>query len=110
MLDRTPSRAVGVLLALVAPVGVAQSYLGLPLRGAVWLGACVLVAIGVPLLAPRVGIGPTVVLIMMGLPWLAAFIDVLRLPRSRYGPTNAGALVATLVGGFVAFIGVAVAM
>jgi signal peptidase I len=107
MASRDPNRVVGALLAFVAPPGVGHAYLGLPVRGAVWLGACTLVGIGVPAALPAIygAGGGTVALVVLiatlALPWLGPLVDVLVLPRKRFGEPRMSALIVMLCVGVV---------
>jgi signal peptidase I len=107
MSDRAPSRAVAAVLAFFLPPGVGHAYVGLPRRGAAWLGLSALVVLGVSALTPAIGAllgnGLAYVLLLAALafPWLGPFIDVLTLRRARFGPTRTAALLALLVGGLV---------
>jgi signal peptidase I len=105
MPDLAPNRAVAALLAFVAPPGVGHAYLGLPVRGAIWAGVCLVFGLAVPAaLGGALGGGATLVLVMLGvvLPWVGPTADVLFLPRSRFRETQMTPLILLLVGGAVA--------
>jgi signal peptidase I len=115
MPDRVPSRAVGALLALVLPPGVGHAYLGLTRRGALWLGVCSVLGLGVPASMGALGgaLGDRaalfVVLAVMALPWIGPVVDVLLLRRERFGETRMTALVLFLAGGTIVALAARVA-
>jgi len=102
--ERQPSRAVAALLALVAPPGVAHAYLGMPLRGAVWLAARLLVAIAAIALGPSLGLGPWGVLVVIAVPSLGQLADVTLVPRRLIGKAHGGAIAAFFGAAFVLFV------
>jgi signal peptidase I len=81
----------------------------------VWLGACILVGIGVPAALPAIGgaLGGGAALVVLvaalALPWLGPLIDLLVLPRKRLGEPRLAAVIALLAVGLVAGIGTLVA-
>src|SRR5579859_840206 len=106
MPEPKPSRAVAAVLALVAPPGVAHAYLGMPLRGVVWLAARLLLAIGAMALGPSLGLGPWGVVGAIVVPWLAMIGDIAFVPSRRFGKTIGGVIAA----GVVASLGLSVAI
>src|SRR5579859_2101666 len=110
MPEPKPSRAVAAVLALVAPPGVAHAYLGMPLRGVVWLAARLLLAIGAMALGPSLGLGPWGVLGVIAVPSLGQLADVAFIPSRRFGKPGSGAVVGLLVAGAVVFVGFPVAL
>jgi signal peptidase I len=110
MPEKPPSRAVAELLAVVAPPGVAHAYLGMPVRGAAWLGGSVLVGMGAMALGPSLGLGTWGVLGAMAVPWLGVIVDLAFVPSRRFGKASANAIGALAVVDFVAFVVLAVAL
>jgi signal peptidase I len=110
MTEKPPSRAVAELLAVVAPPGVAHAYLGMPVRGAVWLGGALAIAIAAMALAPSLGLGPWAVLGAMAVLWLGVILDIAFVPSRRFGKASAGAIAGLAVGDLVAFVVLAVGL
>jgi signal peptidase I len=107
---RTPNRALAALLAFALPPGVGHAYLGRTRRGILWAVACFVLWLGGVATTATVtsGLGGRAALALMfgaiALRWIAPVVDVLVIPRARFGPTNMTALVVLLS------VGVAVAL
>ena len=114
MSERGPNKALAGLLAFVLPPGVGHAYVGRVRRGAFWFAGCLAAQIAVPALLPWIasalggGAGLWLLVAALLLPWLGPAIDVLIIPRARYGETRTTALVLFLAFGIVGAIAVRV--
>jgi signal peptidase I len=89
-----PRRDLAAILAILLPAGVAHSYLGRVRRGGMWLaivcGVPMLACLLIPPVGSVVGFGTTSAVLLAAclVAWAGPFVDVLVLPRERYGTTK----------------------